>query len=80
MRVGRRMIRRGALLGWIRGGGALEIVDVLTKQLPALRAQSPRPPVAARPHALSVTEIKRLIRDPYAIYAKTTVRSQNCAR
>lgn len=31
---------------------------------------SPSPPVAARPKKLSVTEIKTLIRDPYAIYAK----------
>ena len=31
---------------------------------------SPRPPVDARPKQLSVTEIKRLIRDPYAIYAR----------
>jgi double-strand break repair protein AddB len=31
---------------------------------------SPRPPVAARPRQLSVTEIKTLIRDPYAIYAR----------
>ena len=31
---------------------------------------SPRPPVAARPTQLSVTAIKRLIRDPYAIYAR----------
>ncbi len=31
---------------------------------------SPRPPVAVRPRQLSVTEIQRLIRDPYAIYAK----------
>ncbi|AXI56612.1 double-strand break repair protein AddB [Sulfitobacter sp. JL08] len=31
---------------------------------------SPRPPVAARPRKLAVTDIKRLIRDPYAIYAK----------
>jgi double-strand break repair protein AddB len=35
---------------------------------------SPRPPIAARPHALSVTEIKRLIRDPYAVYAKHTLK------
>lgn len=35
---------------------------------------SPRPPVAARPRKLSVTEIKRLIRDPYAIYAKHVLR------
>jgi double-strand break repair protein AddB len=31
---------------------------------------SPRPPAAARPRKLSVTQIKTLIRDPYAIYAR----------
>ncbi|WP_163847871.1 double-strand break repair protein AddB [Pseudooceanicola aestuarii] len=31
---------------------------------------SPRPPVAARPRKMSVTEVEKLIRDPYAIYAK----------
>ncbi|WP_137700933.1 double-strand break repair protein AddB [Marimonas lutisalis] len=31
---------------------------------------APRPPLAARPRRLSVTEIRTLIRDPYAIYAK----------
>jgi double-strand break repair protein AddB len=31
---------------------------------------SPRPPVSVRPKKLSVTEIKTLIRDPYAIYAR----------
>ncbi len=36
---------------------------------PATRP-SPVPPVATRPSQLSVTEIKRLIRDPYAIYAR----------
>jgi ATP-dependent helicase/nuclease subunit B len=30
----------------------------------------PRPSVSARPARLSVTEIERLIRDPYAVYAK----------
>ncbi|CUH65019.1 double-strand break repair protein AddB [Thalassovita gelatinovora] len=35
---------------------------------------SPRPPVMARPNRLSVTEIKRLIRDPYAIYARHVLR------
>ena len=30
----------------------------------------PRPPVAERPKALSVTRIERLVRDPYAIYAR----------
>lgn len=31
---------------------------------------SPRPPATARPRQLSVTRIKTLIRDPYAIYAR----------
>ena len=30
----------------------------------------PRPPVALRPKALSVTRIEKLMRDPYAIYAR----------
>ncbi len=40
----------------------------------AAHRPSPKPPVAARPRRLSVTEIKRLIRDPYAIYAKHVLR------
>ncbi|NIZ11791.1 double-strand break repair protein AddB [Phaeobacter sp. HF9A] len=35
---------------------------------------SPRPPVSARPRRLTVTEIPKLIRDPYAIYAKHVLR------
>ncbi len=35
---------------------------------------APIPPGAARPSKLSVTEIKTLIRDPYAIYAKRILR------
>lgn len=31
---------------------------------------APKPPVADRPRALSVTEIETLIRDPYAVYAR----------
>ncbi len=40
---------------------------------PAIRP-APRPPVSARPRQLSVTEIARLIRDPYAIYARRVLR------
>lgn len=39
------------------------------KEPPALRP-SPAPPPHARPQGLSVTEIQRLIRDPFEIYAK----------
>ncbi|MBA3911218.1 MAG: double-strand break repair protein AddB [Rhodobacter sp.] len=41
--------------------------------VPAKRP-SPRPPVEVRPKRLSVTEIKTLIRDPYAIYARHILR------
>ncbi len=43
-------------------------------RIDAAHRPSPKPPVAARPRRLSVTEIKRLIRDPYAIYAKHVLR------
>lgn len=35
---------------------------------------APAPPLAARPKRLSVTQIERLIRDPYAIYAREVLR------
>ena len=35
---------------------------------------SPAPPVASRPDRLSVTNIEKLIRDPYAIYASKVLR------
>ena len=42
---------------------------IFTPTKPA-RRPSPKPPKNTRPKKLSVTEIKTLIRDPYAIYAK----------
>ncbi len=41
---------------------------------PAAARPSPRPPASARPKELVVTDIKHLIRDPYAIYAKRVLR------
>ena len=41
---------------------------------PPARRPSPRPPVAARPKELPVTDIAKLIRDPYAIYASRVLR------
>jgi ATP-dependent helicase/nuclease subunit B len=35
---------------------------------------APRPPVAARPQRLSVTEIETWLRDPYAIYARRVLK------
>ena len=43
-------------------------------RVPAMLRPSPRPPVSARPKRLSVTRIKTLIRDPYAIYAEFVLR------
>lgn len=39
-------------------------------RVPLAPRPCPRPPLSARPRQLSVTEIKTLIRDPYAIYAR----------
>lgn len=58
------MLARGNI--WLDQVRALEAVT----PVPLAERPSPRPPVAARPRDLSVTEIAKLIRDPYAIYAK----------
>ena len=59
-----------------RGKARMDMVAALEAVTPCPPAHrpSPRPPVSARPTALSVTEIKKLIRDPYAIYARHTLR------
>ncbi len=62
------MRARGAY--WL---GQTEALEAFERTDPAPRP-SPRPPASARPQSLSVTEIKRLIRDPYAIYAKHALR------
>ncbi len=56
---------------WLNLATALEIPQV--RLTPASRP-SPRPPLAARPQKLSVTQIKTLIRDPYAIYARNVLK------
>jgi ATP-dependent helicase/nuclease subunit B len=40
----------------------------------AIAAPTPRPPVEARPRALSVTAIETWMRDPYAIYARHVLK------
>jgi double-strand break repair protein AddB len=59
-----------------RGGKWLHRVTLLEE--PGHIAPAPRPapcpPTKARPHRLSVTEIKRLIRDPYAIYGRHVLK------
>ena len=55
---------------WLRKAQAFDAAPATD---PANRP-SPRPPVAARPKKLSVTEIKTLVRDPYAIYARHVLK------
>ncbi len=42
--------------------------------VPPARRPSPKPPAEARPKRLSVTQIERLVSDPYAIYARHVLR------
>lgn len=59
-----------------RGQTWLALGQVLEKPIPAAPAPrpSPMPPVIARPSELSVTNIEKLIRDPYAIYGSKVLR------
>jgi len=43
---------------------------------PSAPRPAPRPPVSQRPKELSLTRIERLIRDPYAIYARYVLNLQ----
>jgi ATP-dependent helicase/nuclease subunit B len=58
---------RDDVLEWARA------LDLAPRQ-PRVPRPSPRPPVAARPRSLSITEIETWLRDPYAIYAKHVLR------
>ena len=60
-----------------RGGAFLDLarrLDAPAERLPAEPRPAPRPPAAARPRELSVTRIENLVRDPYAIYARSVLR------
>jgi ATP-dependent helicase/nuclease subunit B len=58
---------------WIDLAGLL---DKPAKPDPAALRPSVQPPVSARPKKLSVTRIRTLVRDPYAIYAGNVLRLQ----
>ena len=44
------------------------------ESLSAIAKPRPTPPIAARPNRISVTEVEKLIRDPYAVYARRILR------
>ena len=52
----------------------LDDPDTATCAFPPIERPAPRPPLSARPRELSVTEIRRLMRDPYAVYARRILR------
>ncbi len=60
----------------MRGNDWLMLGQVLDTPIRTASAKrpSPVPPVAARPNELSVTNIEKLIRDPYSIYGSKILR------
>lgn len=57
----------GARIGpWLEWAVALDEPDAVRPTAPP----EPRPPVAARPRTLSVTQVETWMRDPYAVYAR----------
>ncbi len=55
---------------WLQWQGSLDTPDRVTPIDPP----EPRPPVAARPRKLSVTQVETWMRDPYAIYARHVLK------
>ncbi|HEY7998937.1 MAG TPA: double-strand break repair protein AddB, partial [Pseudolabrys sp.] len=82
--VASRFVQRlAAVAGKARWDAAIErgahyatlarLLDETGDPAPATRP-APKPPFAARPRRLSVTEIEDLLRDPYTIYAKHVLK------
>ncbi|MCE7886725.1 MAG: double-strand break repair protein AddB [Alphaproteobacteria bacterium PRO2] len=60
-------ITASPVIGW---ANAMDETDTVTP----VRRPEPRPPVSARPRALSVTRIEKWRQDPYGIYAEYVLR------
>ncbi len=69
----------------LKGAGALDTIDrsfeyaALSDRLDDAvlssgKAPAPRPPIVSRPTHFSVTRVETLLRDPYAVYAKSVLR------
>ncbi|MEO9898527.1 MAG: double-strand break repair protein AddB [Paracoccaceae bacterium] len=61
-----------------RGRIYLDQARLIEAPIESARANrpAPRPPIAARPRKISVSDIRRLVRDPYAVYARKCLRLQ----
>jgi ATP-dependent helicase/nuclease subunit B len=59
-----------------RGAYYLDLAHALDRphRVEQIKAPAPKPPLAARPKALSVTRIEDWLRDPYTIYARYVLR------
>jgi len=70
--AGRSLPRRTDVLDWARALDAAES-DPPVSLKPA-EQPAPRPPLAARPRTLPVTQIESWVRDPYAVYARNVLK------
>ncbi len=66
--------RGQVLLDWARAMDRPTPAQGADPRLQPSRRPRPKPPVAARPKRLPLTQISTLIRDPYAIYAKYVLK------
>ncbi len=75
------VLRAGGRAKALREGHWLDWQERLDRpeKIAAAERPAPRPPVAARPRHLSVTQIEMWMRDPYAIYARHILRLRRLA-
>ncbi len=53
----------------------VRMMDEVSGERPApLKRPAPKPPVSARPRALSVTRVEEWLKDPYSLYARSILR------
>ncbi len=60
----------------LRGENLLDISRALENRIDTdpIQRPAPKPPASARPVQLSVTDIEKLVRDPYSIYARDVLK------
>ena len=62
--------RGQVLLGWARAMDRPTVAQRADPRLAPAKRPRPEPPLSARPKRLPLSQVGKLIRDPYAIYAK----------